>query len=791
MIFLLGGHDLEMEEIKKMLKGSKVEDNDLQWDNAPLSSYASVFNDENVFVGIELKQDCPLPKHYREIDHHNDKKDLHSSIEQVAELLGFSLNRDQLLAAANDKGYIPALEAMGATEEEIKKVRYEDKKAQGVTKEDERLADESIQSHSFKIGKVTVVESLTPRFSTITDKLYPFDELFIRHQQSFTYYGKKSTELGEKYQSQIKENKAYTGGANPGYFGLDAVKCAKEEASWINSEIIDYIKALEAKSYHIFMFPFRWEKPENPKEKNFTNKLTWENIDSKKDKQSGSNKEDVWVQASSSGKKDKAVEQYNERNYFYEFIHPLIYNTPKLIWGIKHYERTETHDRQLCYEIKVRGIDQPFTLSIEKLSLDFFSTGTGILSFHLINTQYSHFSDIKKINHFGRRIFPPFIDKISGVEQPKNFNEIADEIKITGLDGDPVRYREDFSEFGVSKFWQPARFIKNLLFDFRENLYPQPVIDDRMFTMCWAINDGHAEISKSPQEYEKYLRSDAWHEFIFIDSGDSTCQNRRMQEKLLKQHTYPRWQKYGTLFGVTRYSFMVLTADNSFSRNVLLTHFRTLYEKMVMLTLLQRASILRFSSDIATFGDEFDSNNLIEKFTTVDKLYKGYVQYINRIYHHEISAQEQGIELYDMLQKSLRIERHAKEIKKEIREFFNYINLKKTEQINKSTRRLSILAALIVVPTFLFNLLNNRFFKELPALDSIQWIGFYKDSVLLLITIVLLSGFSAIGFYNLDKTIYLKKNQKTYFKIKGKYLVYFSAILLLLYILSFQFFIEK
>lgn len=770
MIFLLGGHDLEMEEIKKMLKGREVEDNDLRWDNAPLSSYASIFNDKNVFVGIELKEDCSRPKHYIPIDHHNDKKDLPSSIEQVAELIGVTLNRDQLLAAVNDKGYIPALEAMGATKEEIITVRFEDKKAQGVTEEDERLADESIQAHSYRIGQIIVVESLTPRFSTITDKLYPYDELFISYKKSFTYYGKKATELAKRYQSQIKENKAYSGGTKAGYFGLDAGKCNSIEACWINSEIMDYFKAMEAKSYHIFMFPFRWEKLGDEKEEILNNRLSWENIDL--------NEEKAWVLKALPITNDKAVEEYNERNYFYKFIHPLIYNTKDFKWGIKHYERAEIGEGKCCYEIKGSGIDQPFTLSIEKLSLDFFSTGTGILSFHLINTQYSYHGDIVRINHFGRRIFPPFIDKITGVEQTKNFNEIADAITITGLDGDPERYKEDFSKFGVNDFWQPARFIRNLLMDFKDNLEPEPVIDDRMFTMCWAINDGFADFSSSSREYEKYLRSDAWHEFIFIDSGESTCQNRKMQEKLLKQHTYTRWQKYGTLFGVTRYSFMVLTADNSFSRNVLLTHFRTLYEKMVMLTLLQRASILRFSSDIATFGDDFDSNNLIEKFARLDKLYKGYVQYINRIYHHEISAQEQGIELYDMLQKSLRIERHAKEIKKEIREFFNYVNLKKTEQINKSIRRLTILAALFVIPSFLFNLLNNRFFRELPGRNSFFIKGFHWDSTILMITIVLLSALTSYGFYYFDN--------KSWLKIKGKFVVILAAVLLLSYILLFQ-----
>ena len=170
-IFLLGGHDLEMLEIKKILDEKKLKyyDSKLVW-GAKLSSYTSHFDDQQFFVGIELNIDCPTPKHYIEVDHHNQKSNLPSSIEQIAELLDIELNRDQLLIAANDKGYIPALEAAGATSDEILKIRKADRVAQGVTEEDERLAKLSIENHSYNIGNVTVIESLTSKFSAIDRK---------------------------------------------------------------------------------------------------------------------------------------------------------------------------------------------------------------------------------------------------------------------------------------------------------------------------------------------------------------------------------------------------------------------------------------------------------------------------------------------------------------------------------------------------------------------------------------------------------------------------------------------
>ncbi|MCX6272658.1 MAG: hypothetical protein NTU44_15850 [Bacteroidetes bacterium] len=119
-IFILGGHDLEMLEIRKILESGNLifYDFNLDW-GAKLSSYLPVFDDSSTFVGIELIMYIEPPLHYIEIDHHNEKHALPSSIKQLAEMLNISLNRWQLLVAANDRGYIPAMQAMGANKKEV------------------------------------------------------------------------------------------------------------------------------------------------------------------------------------------------------------------------------------------------------------------------------------------------------------------------------------------------------------------------------------------------------------------------------------------------------------------------------------------------------------------------------------------------------------------------------------------------------------------------------------------------------------------------------------------------
>jgi len=242
-IFLLGGHDLEMLEIKEMLlsRGIIVHDENLQWDNAQLSKYGNTLNDTGHFVGIELMTDIETPIYYMLIDHHNENAGKASSIEQVAELLDIALNHDQRLVAANDKGYIPAMEAMEATTEEIEDIRKRDRKAQGVTKEDERLGEKSIKENLIMIGDLIQISSLTPHFSTITDRLYPYKELLIDYNNEIVYYGNKSSILVNEFCNLIVDNKAFTGGGKNGYFGINGKKVNKTETKLLYKEILNIL----------------------------------------------------------------------------------------------------------------------------------------------------------------------------------------------------------------------------------------------------------------------------------------------------------------------------------------------------------------------------------------------------------------------------------------------------------------------------------------------------------------------------------------------------------------------
>lgn len=241
-IFLLGGHDLEMMEIKRLLilHGERFADAELDWNGARLSAYLPLISDnpDSDYYGIELQEDCSLPNHYTRIDHHNDYSNRPATILQVAEILGITPDRHVQLVAANDAGYIPAMLELSASEEEIAEIRKLDRAAQGVSEEDEHLAEKSINERLQRYGSLIVVKSMSPKFSPICDSLYPYNKLFIYTDDEWMYYGEGKAEIAVCFSNEIEKRRIFHGGSKDGYIGCVKGAYNKSEIEEITKNII-------------------------------------------------------------------------------------------------------------------------------------------------------------------------------------------------------------------------------------------------------------------------------------------------------------------------------------------------------------------------------------------------------------------------------------------------------------------------------------------------------------------------------------------------------------------------
>lgn len=243
LLFLLGGADLEMQTIRETLQteGIPYVDHHLRWDNALLSSYQKVLQLVGTgctVYGVELQEDILPPTNYRTIDHHNQLSSMPTALEQVMDLLHIPMNRYTQLVAANDRAYIPGMMAIGATIEEIEYIRLVDRRTQGVTKEDEHLAEKAISEHLEKVGNLTIVYAKSSHFSPICDRLFPFHKLVVYSDYEWVYYGKDMESVRSLFAEESILGNLFYGGGKDGYVGVKQHIYQKAEIEEMVSRII-------------------------------------------------------------------------------------------------------------------------------------------------------------------------------------------------------------------------------------------------------------------------------------------------------------------------------------------------------------------------------------------------------------------------------------------------------------------------------------------------------------------------------------------------------------------------
>ena len=175
-VVFAGGYDGEMVEIINACReaGVEVVDNHLGW-GAAASAYASEIaqaaSEGKAPVLVELTLDIEVPSTSIIVDHHNEDVGKPASLLQVLNLIGVEPSREQQLIAANDCGYIPGMLALGATAEEVAKVRYADRAAQGITPEQEAEAERAIAAAE-TVNGVTIIRMAHSKTATVCDRLF-------------------------------------------------------------------------------------------------------------------------------------------------------------------------------------------------------------------------------------------------------------------------------------------------------------------------------------------------------------------------------------------------------------------------------------------------------------------------------------------------------------------------------------------------------------------------------------------------------------------------------------------
>ncbi len=433
-------------------------------------------------------------------------------------------------------------------------------------------------------------------------------------------------------------------------------------------------KCLRPYSSHVFLFPFIWENEKNSffKYCSVAEKAGWENIDVKSNDEILPRKTE----------KISVEEKFQQMQYFTHSAQKIVFNL-----GSDYAKNYEFPFSEGFYELSKD--DLVYKLELKSINLKICNTGVGILYFETANNTYCDIDSVKKINEYGRRIFPPyFADSISeDGEKIKTIPYIvADEIRLV-VDGKECKtsFKKDFIV--------ERNFDVNYIPDFLSAFIPEckengvfPAIDDRMFVCCVVNDKQYSSLvlkydSDSISEREAHNIAMDFFEYVNVDlPGDCTCPTKEMLYSLLSSSVYSRWGSKGTLYAVTNHSFMCLSTGEAVHIN---DNFLNLYALMVVVALSQRASIIYFDSLSSLISNPFSNGKKKINNRKLLLLQEKYIAFLNQYMNIELTCQEQGSELYEMMKNVMAINVDNERLQNQIERLYEAANVSQDSKFNK------------------------------------------------------------------------------------------------------------
>lgn len=410
--------------------------------------------------------------------------------------------------------------------------------------------------------------------------------------------------------------------------------------------------------------------------------------------------------------------------------------------------------------------EKTYELNIDKIILKEYEIANKkiyLMMIYVTNNDYDSLSDIKNINQYGRRLYSPWIplDLGNGIntECPDDLQihigkykiysnyEKSGKVDLNYKDEEIFKYNFD-DKNKYKSYSERLNFIRqkevndkndkndNSIIDNRRESYLirnilnykneskdekieiELINPDRMYVGFYVKNFLIGRIKKyssEKQEYstekQKYLTekqgyaylyddslSDQLYAIAYIDGGDATCQSKVMRKKLLQETIYDRWIDWGTIHTVTHNGFGCIASEGAPYDSVIMP-FLTEYMEMMALVLLQRNLLLEFHKKARELSPEFNSEKL-------ENLQKKYVKFKTQVLLFEVTPQEQGYEIYRLMQKQLYIDEEKEKLDDIMNSLYEVANVKHSIQLNITVKLLTGFAVIIALLSFAVSVID-------------------------------------------------------------------------------------
>ncbi len=410
---------------------------------------------------------------------------------------------------------------------------------------------------------------------------------------------------------------------------------------------------------------------------------------------------------------------YNEFVYFYKPIRNALYTFQDGPIIVRNYTYS-TLDIENYFIITVSGI--AYKLYIQDIGLKLYKTGIGLLSFTLSNTEYESFEAIEGINSFSKSVYPPILPLTKAKE------ELFPDYIILHLN-EKCHIEERYDINYLKRGLDISKVIMGVLgedFAPKESheksgkILIETILGNQMFCLCLYKND---KILKSIQEgtvsYETLERMMTINKKVTYHEKDDIPEHIGSTYYLKNE---------GSIYGISRFALLCVVREIPNSK---------LYDQLVSLVLMQRATLLSLSNEIArvsTLG-KYDLSSAISS------IYEIYIQFINQLYFKEVTEDAQGAHIYEKLSEQFKIQEELEQLNFEIDEVREYANLLEQAHSTVKVELLTIIGAALVIPSFVTSLFGmNILQKEINHWWKSERVGLWMNSYVLLpilVTVVL------------------------------------------------------
>ncbi len=444
-------------------------------------------------------------------------------------------------------------------------------------------------------------------------------------------------------------------------------------------------------SYHTFILPFVWEGTQQHRHTMeefagcFLGNPNWVCTDMP---------DEYYIRRSPTLRDNQDVMLvYKEYQYFHPFVRKAIYGFGENIVTNFSFMPDKLRNKGHYYITK-KG--RTYDLTLNGINLKIFNTGIALFIMECENRgidvdgkRQDDPESVKNINDYGRRISLPFLPELSGIDYSICADRLC--VEVEGM----FRFEDDYRAFielanAGGQLYEKLSlthmcgFIKDILgfgslqhfTSKRRNeengdFYIYPALDDRMFVCC-LVNDSAFTQKMLTYDGEKYayetdeVLSKSLYELMFVDpSQNCSCPTPRMRLELIDSHLYKRWfgkGQYASLYSVAAQG-MIMLSDNP--PDYLSESYLTQYIQMACLTLVQRATLMHFQREASNLSADIEkTGKAINRITILQlmNLQERCVAYKSQLHFTELTPQEQGVEMYDMLRKCMFIERESQSL---------------------------------------------------------------------------------------------------------------------------------